>query len=83
MKFRNVSTDARFVAYGLPRSQFIEPDGLLDVPDAFAESYRCQPAIWKQVDAVTAPVQAPSLAAAQADLAKAQAEVAAASTSVV
>lgn len=62
MQFRNVSSDTRDVAYGLLRPQRVEPDALITVDDAAAESYECQPAIWKKVEAPAAPA-APAPAA--------------------
>lgn len=55
-QFRNVSADARTVAYGVPLARTVEPDGVVTVDDDVDESYACQPTIWKKVDPAPAPV---------------------------
>lgn len=57
--FRNISTDARLCAVGVPRRQWVEPDDLLDVNDNEDDiaAYEIQTEIWQRADS-TAPVYA-------------------------
>ena len=45
-KFRNVTSEARFVFYGFNGPQMVEPGGVLEVPDEFVENYD-QPGIFE------------------------------------
>lgn len=79
IQFRNVSDDARHVIFGVPGAVLVEPDGVVSVADDAAESYDCQPTIWKRVDPVApaAPL-ASKIAADEAALAADKAAAAAA-----
>ena len=64
---RNVSPDARFIGYGVPFNQWVEPEATATVDDDAAEAYTSQPELWQAVPNVSpsapvvpAPVQEPT-----------------------
>jgi len=63
-KFRNISSDARYVLFGTP-SRLVQPDDVIDVADDAVENYETQTEIWQVVSdspakkpaSVVAPVE--------------------------
>ena len=64
MKIRNVSSDARFIGYGLRVGVWVEPVDTVDVPDDVADNYD-QPTIWAVVPDTPAPPKAAHAAKSQ------------------
>lgn len=77
MQLRNVSDDERMIVYGVPFARVVVPDGVVDVDDAAADAYTCQPAVWRRVDASPAPAPVPPAESVDVLRAKVEADQAA------
>ena len=83
-KFKNITTDTRYVFFGLPGARAVEPDGVVDVADDAAEAYADQAEIWaaddsaSQAEADKAAADKAAADKAAADLKRAEADKAAA-----
>ena len=52
VRFRNVGAETRYLSYGVVgpvgRVAEVVPDGLVEIQESAADSYRCQPRLWKE-----------------------------------
>ena len=59
-KIRNVSSDARYIGYGVTHNVWVEPDETVDVHDDALEGYTIQTEIWAAVPDVAVKSSPPA-----------------------